>query len=118
MNSEDTSDVIPPTEGELRRDSTGPLLIEIISEGPHCVPCEYAIAAVEYVAEWYTSRILVKILETKNREDAARYLELCARHGGKLPIPAILFNGRLVFDEIPGPDELRQKLDEALLRRD
>jgi hypothetical protein len=93
----------------------GPLLVEIVSEGPHCVPCEYAIAAVEYVSEWYVGRIAVRIIETKYGPDALRYIELCQAYGGPLPIPAILFNGRLVFDEIPGPDELRSALDEALL---
>lgn len=94
--------------------TSGPLPVEVVSEGPHCVPCEYAIAAVEYVAERYEHRIRVKVLETKSRADAIRYLELCACHGGKLPIPAILFDGRLVFDDIPGPDELCEALDKAL----
>lgn len=89
--------------------------MEVVSEGPHCVPCEYAIAAVEYVSAFYQGRIAVKVLETKRRADALRYLELCKTHGGRLPVPAILFAGRLVFDEIPGPDELTRALDEALL---
>ena len=88
--------------------------MEVVSEGPHCVPCEYAIAAVEYVSESYEGRIRVKVLETKARTDAVRYLELCASHGEKLPIPAILFEGRLAFDRIPAPDELCEALDEAL----
>ncbi|WP_041285953.1 hypothetical protein [Desulfomonile tiedjei] len=94
----------------------GPLIIEVVSEGPHCVPCEYAIAAVEYVAPQYEGRVEVKILETKRPADALRYLALCKEHGGRLPVPAILFSGRLVFDEIPGPDELCRALDEALLK--
>lgn len=99
-------------------DTQDRLLVEVVSEGPHCVPCEYAIAAVEYVSELYENRIRIKVLETKSRTDAVRYLELCASHGGKLPIPAILFDGRLVFDQIPGPDELCQALDEALSIRE
>jgi thiol-disulfide isomerase/thioredoxin len=91
-----------------------PILIEVISEGPHCVPCEYAIAAVEYVSEFYEGRIEVKVLETKRRADAIRYLELTRLLGGRLPVPAILLEGRLVFDTIPGPDELRRVLDQAL----
>lgn len=91
-----------------------PLRIEVVSEGPHCVPCEYAIAAVEYIAESYAGRILIIVLETKRKADALRYLDLCKQHGGSLPIPCILFNGRLVFSDIPGPDELSTALDEAL----
>jgi len=92
-----------------------PMPVEVISEGPHCVPCEYAIAAVDYVAEYYVDRISVRVVETKRPEDAARYLNLCKMYGGLLPVPAILFDGRLVFDDIPGPDELREALDKALL---
>ncbi|MDQ7781412.1 MAG: hypothetical protein RDU20_00940 [Desulfomonilaceae bacterium] len=95
-----------------------PLLVEIVSEGPHCVPCEYAIAAVEYVAEWYRNRIEVRVVETKRPRDAARYLELCKIHGGILPMPSILFAGRLVFDAIPGPEELCGAIDAALLDRE
>lgn len=92
----------------------GALLVEIVSEGPHCVPCEYAIAAVEYVSESYAGRIVVKVVETKRPSDARRYLELRAKNGGHLPIPAILINGQLVFDQIPGPEELCEALNNAL----
>jgi hypothetical protein len=88
--------------------------VEIISEGPHCVPCEYAIAAVEYVSEDYAGRIEVKVVETKQRKDADRYLALCKSYGRLLPVPSILIEGRVVFDEIPGPEELRRTLDEAI----
>jgi hypothetical protein len=91
-----------------------PLLVEILSEGPHCVPCEYAIAAVEYVSESYQDRIEVRVVETKRPQDARRYLDLCKIHGGMLPMPSILFEARLVFDDIPGPEELCRALDAAL----
>jgi thiol-disulfide isomerase/thioredoxin len=93
----------------------GPLPVEVVSEGPHCVPCEYAIAAVEYVAEFYAGRIEVIVLETKRKADALRFLQLSKEHGGRLPVPAILFAGSLVFEDIPGPEELSRALDEALL---
>ncbi len=109
-NQADDSPVV-----QIGRPGTGPMLVEIISEGPHCVPCDYCIAAVEYVSEFYEGRIDVKVVETKKLSDAARYLELCQAHGGPLPMPAILFSSRLVFDEIPGPEELCRVLDEALL---
>lgn len=95
---------------------TGPLPVEIVSEGPHCVPCEYAISAVEYVAESYTGRIEVKVVETKQPKGAQRFLELCRDHGKAVPIPSILLNGRVAFEGIPGPEELCGALDEALER--
>lgn len=104
--------------GRHSGDTMQPLLVEIISEGPHCVPCEYAIAAVEYVSESYRNRIEVRIVETRRPSDAVRYLHLCKTHGGILPMPSILFGGRLVFDEIPGPEDLRLALDAALAERE
>lgn len=101
----------PPGLSEL-------LLVEVVSEGPHCVPCEYAIAAVEYVSDRYAGRIIVRIVETKHKADALRYLELARANGGRLPVPAILFDGRLVFDSIPGPEELTDALDRALETRE
>ncbi|MFC1833582.1 hypothetical protein ACFL2Q_02465 [Thermodesulfobacteriota bacterium] len=100
------------------RHNHSPLLVEVISEGPHCVPCEYAIAAVNYVSEDYLGRLEVRVVETKRRTDAKRYLELARLNGGRLPIPSVLFSGRLVFDSIPPPDKLREALDKALAHRE
>ena len=90
------------------------LLVEVISEGPHCVPCEYCIAAVEYVAADFGSRLEVRVLETKREADARRYLELSREHGGNLPMPSVLISGRLAFGGIPEADELRDRLNAAL----
>ncbi|MGC8659797.1 MAG: thioredoxin-like (seleno)protein [Desulfomonilaceae bacterium] len=92
------------------------ILVEIISEGPHCVPCDYAIAAVEYVAEIYSGKMEVRVVETKRVADAHRYLELRKINSGNLPVPSILINGILAFDRIPGPEELCDKLNEALFK--
>jgi len=70
---------------------------------------------VEYVSESYEGRIEVKVVETKKPEGAARYFDLCRMNGMTLPVPAILMAGRLVFDRVPGPDELCQALDAALM---
>ena len=91
------------------------LLVEVISEGPHCVPCQYAIAAVKSVSEFYHGRIEFRVVETKQPEDAARYLDLCRINGGPVPVPAIVIASRLVFDQIPGSDELCRVLDTALV---
>jgi hypothetical protein len=108
------SESTAPSPGGLSRERD-PLLVEVISEGPHCVACDYAIAAVDYVSECYTGRIEVRVVETKKPSDAARYSDLCGINGRRLPMPSILFAGRLVFDEIPGPEELVEALDRALL---
>lgn len=94
-----------------------PLIVEVISEGPHCVPCEYAINAVRFVAREYPGQVEVRVIETKRKEDAQRYLELCRAHGGNLPMPSVLVKGRLVFGGIPEPGEMRQVLNQHLQGR-
>ena len=94
-----------------------PLIVEVISEGPHCVPCEYAISAVRFVAREYPGQVEVRVIETKRRKDAQRYLELCRVHDGNLPMPSVLVKGRLAFGGIPEPDEMRQVLNQHLQGR-
>jgi glutaredoxin len=89
------------------------LLVEVISEGPHCVPCEYCISAVRYVAQGMP-RVRVKVVETKRAADAQRYLELSAAHGGSLPVPSVIIAGRLAFDAIPEVGALSKALAAAL----
>ncbi len=101
-------------EGRAAISSTGNLLVEVISEGPHCVPCEYCIAAVEHVAADFPGRLEVRVVETKREADAERYLELCRSHGKNLPMPSVLIQGRLAFQGIPEAGELRERLNAAL----
>lgn len=103
---------------DTRDPDRAPLLVEVISEGPHCVPCEYAIAAVEYVAESYQGRIGVSVVEVKQREGAFRYLELTRTNDRRIPMPAVLINGRVAFEGIPEPGELSDALDRVLKERE
>ena len=90
------------------------LVVEVISEGPHCVPCQYAIAAVKHISEFYQGRVEFKVVETEKPKDVARYFDLCRINGAPIPVPAIVIAGKLAFDQIPGPEELRRRLDIAL----
>ncbi len=91
-----------------------PLLLEVISEGPHCLPCEYAVSAVELVAGEFGERVRVQVLETKRARDGRRFMELCRRLGGAPPVPSVWIQGRLAFEGIPPLDQLRRRLEQAL----
>jgi len=91
----------------------GKLLVEVISEGPHCVPCEYCISAVRYAAQGMP-RVRVKVVQTKRAAGARRYLELAAAHGGGLPVPSVIIAGRLAFEAIPEAGALSKALAAAL----
>jgi predicted thioredoxin/glutaredoxin len=90
------------------------LLVEVLSEGPHCVVCEYCISVVQVVSEEIPELLNMRVVETKRAADAKRYIELCRMYGGLLPVPSILFNGRLVFRDIPGPEELRRAIEDFI----
>ena len=90
------------------------LLIEVISEGPHCIPCEYAIKSVREVAPEFEGRMEWRVVLLKEREGAERYLELTRKLGKNPPIPSILINERVAFERIPGPHLLRTTIERVL----
>jgi hypothetical protein len=90
------------------------LLIEVISEGPHCIPCEYAIKSVREVAPTFAGLIEWRVVLLKEREGAGRYLELAQKLGKNPPIPSILINEQLTFERIPGPHLLRTTIERVL----
>src|SRR5512136_1230742 len=55
------------------------ILIEVISEGPHCIPCEYAIKSVREVAPAFAGLIEWRVVLLKESEGAGRYLELAQK---------------------------------------
>jgi len=90
------------------------ILIEVISEGPHCIPCEYAIKSVKEVAPFFVDRIEWRVVLLKQREGAERYLELTRKIGKNPPIPSILINEQIAFVRIPGPHLLRTTIQRVL----
>ncbi len=90
------------------------ILIEVISEGPHCIPCEYAIKSVREVAPDFGERMEWRVVLLKEREGAERFLELTRKLGKPPPIPSILINQRVMFERIPGPHLLRTTIERVL----
>lgn len=92
-----------------------PVLVEVICERYHCVMYDYAITTVDFVAEDFAGKVEVKpIVRRGNRENAERYLELCRLNGRHLSVPTILIDGRVAFTDVPGPEELRKAIEEAI----
>ncbi len=88
--------------------------LEVLHEGPHCIPCEYMESTVRYVAELYGGELEWETVVTKERKGALRYLELSRELGRMPPVPSIFINGKLVVDYNPGPDELKDHIDRLL----
>ena len=106
---------MPTQETESPKPDTPPLLVEVICERAHCVIYEYAIVTVKFVADKFRGRVKVKpVVRRGSRKNVERYLELCKRNGRHLSVPAILIDGELCFTYVPGPEELRKAIQEAL----
>jgi hypothetical protein len=90
------------------------ILIEVISEGPHCIPCEYAIKSVREIAPIFAGCMEWRVVLLKEREGAERYLELARKLGKNPPIPSILINEQLAFERIPGPQLLKTTIERIL----
>ena len=66
---------------------------------------------VAEVAPAYENYIEWETIITKNIGGAQRYAELSKKVGRPMPVPSIIIDGELVFDTIPGVEELRKCLD-------
>lgn len=84
--------------------------LEVIHEGPHCIPCEYMAKVVEEIAPEFEGKLhWEKVIITK-KEGAYRFDDFAKKMGRLPPVPSIFINGKLVYDMNPGPDELREHL--------
>ena len=88
--------------------------LEILHEGPHCMPCEYMTRVVEEVAPEFNGALKWEKVVLTRKEGAVRFDELARTFGKLPPVPSLFIDGRLVFDHIPGTDELRDCLNGML----
>lgn len=65
---------------------------------------------VDAVAPGFGHKLSVAKIVTRTLAGAKRYQELVQSFGRQLPVPSILINGTLVFEIIPGEQELRAYL--------
>lgn len=68
----------------------------------------------EKVAEEFKGAVQVEIVVTKERQGAEHYRDICEKLGRPAPVPSLLIKGNIIFDRIPGEDELRSSLMDML----
>ena len=81
------------------------------------MPCLYMTRVVESVASQYDKELKWEKVITQTEGGAKRFLELSSKLGRLLPVPSILVNGRLAFDSIPGPDDLKAFLEQEFMKK-
>lgn len=69
---------------------------------------------VESIASDYGSNLVWQKVITKDLMGAKRYMELSREHGRNLPVPSIIIDGTLVFEQTPSQEELRDYLNRML----
>lgn len=109
-----TKKKIPKPYGNPHSPQKEKILIEVISEGPHCIPCEYAIKSVQEIAPTFAEVMEWRVVLLKEREGAERYLALTRKFGKNPPIPSILINEQIAFVRIPGPHLLKTTIERVL----
>ena len=69
---------------------------------------------VETVAPDYFESMQWEIVYTKKLEGAVRYSELSKKLGRPMPVPSIIINGVLVYESIPGVEDLRAYIEQVI----
>ena len=72
---------------------------------------------VESVAHEFGDNLTWEKVVTKELQGAMRLAELSKSIGRPAPVPSIFIDGKLVYDQTPGPEELRDDITKRLNER-
>ena len=72
---------------------------------------------VESIVPEFGDRITWQKVITKELKGAMRFGELSKTLKRPAPVPAIFINGHLVFEQTPGPEELRSYLEKYMAKQ-
>lgn len=95
------------------------LLVEVIYEGDHCIPCVYMAEAVQAVVSKFGDMVEWRKVHLGTMEGAIRFAKLSGslpitNGGSRIPVPSIFLNGRLTYVQIPSVEELEESIKKAL----
>ena len=71
---------------------------------------------VESIAPDYEESLFWEKVITKEKKGALRFIDLSKALGRPAPVPSIWMEGNLVFEMTPRQDELKEVLDELIVR--
>lgn len=99
------------------------ILIEVMYKADYCLPCVYMNAAVQEVLPQYKDRVTYRRVDIMTGKGKERFLQLSFELFGEeavrkyariAPVPSLLINGELAFDQIPPKFELVNAIEETL----
>ena len=89
----------------------------------YCLPCLYMDAAVREILPQYEDRVEYRRVDILTGKGKERYLQLSCdlfgeeavrKYARTAPVPSLLINGKLTFDQIPPQFDLVEAIEEAL----
>jgi|GEM_PF-730992 len=93
------------------------VFVEIVAKQKGCVLCDLAVAILEEIQETLEEGILSwTIVDVGDRAGLVRYGDLARLCGRKPPVPSLVINGILAFENIPDPNALSGAVNEIITR--
>jgi len=99
------------------------IVVEVMYKADYCLPCFSMDAAVQEIMPQYEDRVEYRRVDILIGKGKKRFLELSCELFGEdavhkrirlAPVPSLLINGELIFDQIPPQFELVNAIEEAL----
>ena len=104
-------------------ENSRPILIEVMYKADYCLPCVYMDAAVKEVLPRYKDHVTYRRVDIMTGKGKEFYLQLSydlfgeeavRKYARLAPVPSLLINGELAFDQIPPEFELVNAIEETL----
>jgi len=91
------------------------VMIEIVAKEKGCMLCDLAVAILEEIAPEFERGLLQwNVVDVGSKEGIERQAELKEICGRMPPVPSIVMNERIAFDNIPEMEALSNAVRQAI----
>ena len=91
------------------------VLVEIVAKKKGCMLCDLAIGILEEISPEFGEGLLKwEVVDVSVREGLYRFDDLTKICGRRPPVPSIVINERIAFDNIPDMEALSGAVRDAL----
>lgn len=91
------------------------VMVEIVAKQKGCMLCDLAVAILDEIAPEFEPGLLQwKVVDVGSREGVMRQAELKAICGRMPPVPSIVINENIAFDNIPDMQALSEAVRQII----
>jgi len=91
------------------------VMVEIVAKQKGCILCDLAIAILEEIAPEFEQGLLQwKVVDVGSKEGIVRHAELKTICGRMPPVPSIVINERIAFNNIPDMESLTEAVRQTI----